>query len=131
MFARSRWVRRPLTGLSALLFGAALVLMISAGPARADKGPGGGGGGGSGGSGGGLLPGLRKIEGRLTGINPAAGVVVITTFRGQPFVLRIVPGTKVERNDRHVSLFAFRIGDRAQAIFRPNGVAVKFEAVGP
>src|SRR5262245_49586279 len=121
MFARSGWMRCPLTGLFALLLGAALVLMFSPAPALADSGPGGGGN----------QPGLRKIEGRLTGINPAAGIVVITTFRGQTFVLRIVPGTKVERNDRHVSLFAFRIGDRAQAIFRPNGVAVKFEAVGP
>jgi hypothetical protein len=118
-------MRCPLTGLFALLLGAVLVLMCSPAPALADSGPGGGGGGG------GNQPGLRKIEGRLTGINPAAGIVVITTFGGRTFVLRVVPGTKVERNDRHVSLFAFRIGDRAQAIFRPNGVAVKFEAVGP
>jgi hypothetical protein len=81
------------------------------------------------GSGGGNGAAVIKVEGILVGVNPATRQVVIRRFNGTVVRLGLSPATKIERNDRHVGLGAFRAGDRAQARI-VNGVVVKFEAVG-
>lgn len=70
-----------------------------------------------------------KVEGVIIGINPTARVVVLRRFNGATIRIQLVPGTKLERNDIHVRLNAFRGGDRGEAVF-VNGVVVKFEARG-
>jgi hypothetical protein len=88
-------------------------------PAAADSGPGNGGNRAR----------LVNIEGILVGVNAQTRVVVIRRFNGAIVTLRLSPFTKIERNDRHVGLWAFRAGDRAQARIL-NGAVVKFEAIG-
>ena len=70
-----------------------------------------------------------KFEGRIT----AVGAASVTIARGTVSKTFIVnAATKVERNDRHVALSAFKVGDRGEAVFNATTlVASKVEATGP
>jgi YbbR domain-containing protein len=77
----------------------------------------------------GIKPG--KVEGTITAVDVAAGKVTITTVRGVAVTVTTTATTKIERNDRRVTLAAFKIGDRGQALYDANKVASKVEATGP
>lgn len=71
-----------------------------------------------------------KVEGTITVIG--ANTVIITNRAGVNTTVGVDATTKVERNDRRVSLSAFKAGDRGQALFNPaTMVASKVEATGP
>lgn len=68
---------------------------------------------------------LIKVEGRVNAVNTAAGTVVIGST-----TVAVNPGTKIERNDRHVTLAAIRVGDFGQA--KMSGTkTLKLESRGP
>lgn len=67
----------------------------------------------------------QRVEGLVTAVNAAGGTVTIGAT-----VVKVGPGTKIERNGVRVPLSAFKVGDRGQARIT-NGVATKVEAVGP
>jgi Ca2+-binding RTX toxin-like protein len=72
-----------------------------------------------------------QVEGSITAIDAAAGRVTIKTRAGRSVTVSITPQTRLERNDVHVTLDAFQVGDAAEARFDPaTGVATKLEAVG-
>lgn len=85
-----------------------------------------GGGNGGGGSGGEVAVG--KVEGVITATNTTAGTVSIRRAGGTVVVVHAGPLTKIERNDVTVSLTAFVIGDRGEALIGSDGVATKVEA---
>ena len=87
-------------------------------------------GSGSGGSGGGTPASAGRFEGTVTAVDVAAGTVTIRLQNGTVVVIRTGPATKVERNDRHTTLAAFRAGDRGEARVGADGVATKVEAAG-
>lgn len=71
-----------------------------------------------------------KVEGRITAVG--ANSVTITNRAGANTTVGVDATTKVERNDRHASLAAFKVGDRGEALFNPTTmVASKVEATGP
>jgi hypothetical protein len=71
-----------------------------------------------------------KVEGTITAIGATS--VTIRARSGATTTVQVTATTKIERNDRHVSLSAFQVGDRGEALFNPaNRVATKVEAVGP
>lgn len=94
--------------------------------------PGGGSGGGS--SGGnvvGQIPGANvQIQGTITAINLATNRLTIRTTGGTDYLVQIVSGTKVERNNIQTTLSAFRIGDFGEAKYNASALAYKVEAVG-
>ena len=89
------------------------------------------GGGGTGGTPTGQAPGANaEIEGSVTAIDLATNRVSIRTQNGTAFLIQVVAGTKVERNDVETSLASFRVGDAGQAKIDANGLTFKLEAVG-
>ena len=98
-----------------------------------EGGSGGGSGGGGGGSsgGGGNQTTVVRVEGTITAVNSGAGTFSIRKQNGQVEVVRIGPGTKVERNDLHTTLSAFKVNDFGEARIGSDGIAWKVEAVGP
>ena len=64
-------------------------------------------------------------------MDATAGTVTIRLANGTTVVVKTGPGTRVERNDAHATLAAFRTGDAGQAKFGSDGVALKVEATGP
>lgn len=72
-----------------------------------------------------------RIEGRIVAVDAAGGIVKIRRQNGTIVVIRVTAATKIERNDRHVRLSAFKVGDRGEARISPSGVTTKIEAVGP
>lgn len=70
-----------------------------------------------------------KVEGTITAVG--ASSVTIQARSGGQVTVGVTAATKIERNDRHVSLSAFKVGDRGEALFNPTTkVASKVEAVG-
>jgi Domain of unknown function (DUF5666) len=70
-----------------------------------------------------------KVEGTITAVG--ASSVTIRARSGGQVTVGVTATTKIERNDRHVSLSAFKVGDRGEALFNPTTrVASKVEAVG-
>lgn len=69
-----------------------------------------------------------SVEGRITAINLGQSTVTITTVSGVAVTVKVVASTKLERNDAHVNLSAFLIGDDAEAVFNAQRVASKLEA---
>lgn len=70
-----------------------------------------------------------KIEGTITAVGPAS--VTIRTRSGVVRTVTVNAATKVERNDLHVALSAFKVGDRGEALFNTTTmIASKVEAVG-
>jgi hypothetical protein len=94
--------------------------LLAATPAtEAASGPGGGG-----------VAGEARVEGTITAIT--LNSVTITTVRGVPVSVAVVPATKIERNGVRTTLAGLRLGDRGQArYFLATGVAFKVESVGP
>jgi hypothetical protein len=84
----------------------------------ADAGTGGGGGR------------QARLEGIL--VSPIAGSVARIRLQNGSIVSQSIPSTaKIERNDVHVTLRAFKAGDRVQVRYAANGVTVvKFEGTG-
>lgn len=82
------------------------------------------------GSGKGKKPVAGKVEGTITAVS--ASSVTIRARSGGQVTVGVTATTKIERNDRHVSLSAFKVGDRGEAVFNSTTrVASKVEAVGP
>jgi hypothetical protein len=70
-----------------------------------------------------------KIEGTISAVGPAS--VTIVSRSGVSKTLTVSASTKVERNDRHVALSAFKVGDRGEALFNATTLlASKVEATG-
>jgi hypothetical protein len=71
-----------------------------------------------------------KVEGMITAVG--ADSVTIKTASGKLVTVTVTSQTKLERNDKHVTLAAFQVGDSAEAKFDPATLeASKVEAVGP
>lgn len=88
----------------------------------------GGGSGGNGGNNGGNNQG-SKVEGTITAVG--ANSVTIRRLNGTTITVQVASTTKVERNDFHVALSAFKVGDRGEARYDPTTlVATKVEAEG-
>ncbi|MBM3980989.1 MAG: hypothetical protein FJ304_12020 [Planctomycetes bacterium] len=92
-----------------------------------DNGGASGGGSGSGNSGG--ITGT-KVEGTVVAVNAAAGQVAIRTRGGTVLTVAAAPGAKIERNDLHTTLAAFKVGDLGEALLGTTGLALKIEAYG-
>jgi Ca2+-binding RTX toxin-like protein len=73
---------------------------------------------------------LTRVEGTITGIDLGTSRVTIRTQSGRLVDVTAGPNTKIERNDVHVTLAAFRVGDRAEARFDAQRATVKIEAEG-
>jgi hypothetical protein len=100
---------------------AVLGLFVINGDVLADKGKGKGGNGSQ--------TAQAKIEGTITGVGPTS--VTIRPRAGAVRTIIVNAATKVERNDRHVRLAAFKVGDRGEALFDPTTmIGSKVEAVG-
>lgn len=70
-----------------------------------------------------------KVEGLITAVGTDS--VTITTESGKAVTVNVTANTKLERNDQHVTLDAFKVGDTAEAKFDPATFeAFKIEAVG-
>lgn len=69
-----------------------------------------------------------KVEGIITALNVAANQVTIRRQGGTTVTVTAAAGAEIERNDQHVTLSAFQIGDRGEALIRADGLAVKIEA---
>jgi len=70
-----------------------------------------------------------KMEGSIIDVGPAS--VTIRTRSGVTRTVTVDAATKVERNDRHVALSAFKVGDRGEAVFNATTlIASKVEATG-
>jgi hypothetical protein len=70
-----------------------------------------------------------KVEGVITALGPSS--VTISSGR-QVVTVGVSSATKLERNGARVPLSAFRVGDKAQAIYDPKtNLASKVEAVSP
>jgi len=74
-------------------------------------------------------PAGSKIEGKITAINLNTKQVTITRLNGSRVTLQVLASTKIERNDVHVSLSQFKVGDRGQARLS-NLTLIKIEATG-
>lgn len=72
----------------------------------------------------------NKVEGLVTAVNPVTGQVAIRMRNGVTVVVVANAATKIERNDRRVLLSAIQVGDRGQALFTNDFVALKIESVG-
>lgn len=79
----------------------------------------------------GRTPRQNKVEGVITAVNVTTGQVAIRMRNGVTVVVVATAATKIERNDLHASLAAFRLGDRGQALFDNSFLASKIEATGP
>ena len=73
----------------------------------------------------------NRVEGSIKAIDLVQNLVTIETRGGVQVILTVTPQTNIERNDVHVALSAFRVGDRGEARYGDNLVAAKVEAVGP
>lgn len=71
---------------------------------------------------------VNKLEGIL--VNKTAASVTIRLQNNTLRVVAVTAATKIERNDVHTTLAAFKIGDRVQALLAANGTATKVEATG-
>ena len=81
------------------------------------------------GSGGGNQTGSTQVEGIITEVT--ADSVSIRQQNGNIVTVLVDGNTKIERNDLHVSLNAFQVGDRGEARFNATSMlASKVEAVG-
>jgi len=69
-----------------------------------------------------------EVEGIITAIDLAASTVTIQTQSGDLVDVTVGPNTEIERNDQHVTLDAFQLGDRAEAKFNAEGAVIKLEA---
>lgn len=82
-----------------------------------------------------VKPALAKapqVSGSLVSMDVAARRATIHTQKDGNVTVRIPISAKVERNGVHVSLNAFKVGDKVQAKFDAAGtVIIKFEGVGP
>ena len=87
-----------------------------------------GGGDGNGGNGTPTRPSGGEFEGTITAVDEAAGTVTIRLRNGQLVLIQTGPGTEIERDDAHVALTAFRVGDRGEARVGADGIATKVEA---
>lgn len=83
----------------------------------------------AGNNGGNNQTGQTKVEGTITSVT--ANSVSIMLQNGTIVTLLTDANTKIERNDLHVSLSAFQVGDRGEARYDATSlVASKLEAVG-
>lgn len=80
--------------------------------------------------GGGSTVRANKVEGLVTAVNPVTGQVAIRMRNGVTVVVVANAATKIERNDRRVLLSAIQVGDRGQALYNNDFVALKIESVG-
>ena len=71
-----------------------------------------------------------RLEGTLVAKNVAAGLLSIRKQGGAIVKVTVPASAKVERNDVHSTIAAFKIGDFVQTR-SVNGTVVKAEAVGP
>ena len=69
-----------------------------------------------------------EVEGTITAIDLAASQVTIRTAVGQDVVVIVSAATTLERDDLHVPLSAFQVGDPAEARFDAQGLTLKLEA---
>lgn len=73
-----------------------------------------------------------RLEGTLVSVNLATSTVSVRRQNGVVVSLFIPANAKIERNDLHATLGAFKVGDKVQARFAADGTTViKFEGVGP
>ena len=73
-----------------------------------------------------------QVSGTLVALNVAARKATIQTQKNGNVVVSIPAAAKIERNNAHVTLAAFKIGDKVQAKYNAAGsVIIKFEGVGP
>jgi len=93
-----------------------------------DNGGGTSGSGSGSGSNGSLV--ASQVEGTVTAVNASGGTVSIRGQNGQVVVVKAGPSTKVERNDVHTTLSAFRVGDFGEAKIGADGIALEIEATG-
>jgi Ca2+-binding RTX toxin-like protein len=70
-----------------------------------------------------------EVEGVITAIDTTKGEVTIRRSTGDLVVVTVKSTTKLERNDAHVTLAAFQVGDQAEAKCDTHKVALKLEAV--
>lgn len=75
-------------------------------------------------------PANSNIEGTITAIDLATNRVTIRTSNGSDFLIQVVNGTKVERNDVETTIGSFLVGDFGQAKTNISGFVFKLEAVG-
>src|SRR4029079_5694331 len=73
---------------------------------------------------------VSKVEGTVAAVNAAANTVDVRLASGNVVTVTAGAATKIERNDAHVALAAFQVGDRAKAVIGPDGVAWEIEAEG-
>jgi hypothetical protein len=59
-----------------------------------------------------------------------ASKLTIRIESGQLVDVTVGPSTQIERNDQHVSLDSFQVGDKAEAKFDSTGATIKLEAEG-
>jgi Domain of unknown function (DUF5666) len=71
-----------------------------------------------------------KVEGVLTAVDLQNNSITITPSGGAPVQLFVTADTKIERNEKHVTLADLQIGDQAEATFNGN-TASKVETTGP
>lgn len=90
----------------------------------------GGNSGGSNGGSGGSSSSNSQIEGTIQSVDTSAGTVSIKKQDGTVVVVTTNSNTKIERNDLHVTLAAFKVGDFGEAKFDASGQTTKLEAVG-
>ncbi|HJZ93662.1 MAG TPA: hypothetical protein VKE40_22495 [Gemmataceae bacterium] len=69
-----------------------------------------------------------EVEGVITAIDLTASKVTIQTKSGTLVDVTVGPNTVIERNDQDTTLAAFQVGDRAEAKFDAQGIAIKVEA---
>lgn len=80
-------------------------------------------------NGGGNQSGQSKVEGLITAVNESS--ISIRQQNGTIVTVLVDANTKIERNDLHVPLNAFQVGDRGEARFDASTMlASKVEAVG-
>jgi hypothetical protein len=73
-----------------------------------------------------------RLEGRLVSKIGTNRIAAVRKTNGQIVSIFIPTTAKIERNDLHAALPAFKVNDAVQARFAANGTTViKFEGVGP
>ena len=84
------------------------------------------------GSGSGVVSGMTTyIEGTLVSVDATAGTATIQLRNGTTFTAQAGPGTEIKRDKLHVSLNAFVVGDKVEALIGPDGISWEIEAKSP
>ena len=71
-----------------------------------------------------------KVEGAVTAVDATASTLTAMPQSGAAVVVKVGPTTKVERNGKHATLSAFKVGDAVEAKLGSDGVALEVEATG-